>query len=104
MQNKKMVLGIILGGIIGGLITLFDQDTRSTAKGQYQISKRQTNYYLKHPSEAIRNARVACNKFNDTFNKSADNAISALEQVEQTIDTITNKNENQNESKLKSIK
>ncbi|ASN06903.1 hypothetical protein [Virgibacillus necropolis] len=91
MQNNKLVYGIIIGALVGGLTTLFDRETRSTTKMQYFNTKRKTNYYLKHPSEAVRKARVACNQFNDTFNSSADTAINTLEQVEQTIDKMQNK-------------
>lgn len=91
MQNNKMVFGVLIGALLGGLMTLFDKETRSTTKIQCKNAKNKTSYYLKHPSEAVRNARVACNQFNETFNKSADGAINALEQVETTIDRLTNK-------------
>lgn len=94
MQNNKMVMGVLIGALVGGLVALFDKETRTTTKSQCKNAKDKTNYYVKHPSEAIRNARVACNQFNDKFNSSADSAISALEQVETTIDRLTNKEEN----------
>ncbi|WP_404451430.1 YtxH domain-containing protein [Virgibacillus necropolis] len=103
MQNNKLVFGIIIGALIGGLSTLFDQETRSRTKVQYLSAKRKTNYYMKHPSEAVQNARVACNQFNETFNTSADNAINALEQVEQTIDKVTNRKD-VSPQKIESIK
>lgn len=94
MQNKKLIYGMVLGALVGGIATLLDRDTRGRTKIQYQSAKRQTNYYLKHPSEAVRNARIACNEFNEKFNSSAESAINALEQVEQTIDKLTSKSEN----------
>lgn len=97
MKNNKMVIGVLVGALVGGLITLFDRDTRSTTKAQCKNAKNKTYYYLKHPSEAVKNARVACNDFNNTFNKSADSAINALEQVETTIDQLTNKKESTKE-------
>lgn len=97
MKNNKMVIGVLVGALVGGLITLFDRDTRSATKVQCKNAKNKTYYYLKHPSEAVKNARVACNDFNNTFNKSADSAINALEQVETTIDQLTNKKESTKE-------
>lgn len=97
MQNNKMAIGVLIGALVGGLITLFDKKTRTATKTQCKNAKNKTNYYVKHPSEAIKNARIACNQFNDTFNKSADSAINALEQVETTIDQLTNKEESRKE-------
>lgn len=91
MQNKKLVFGVMIGALVGGLTTLFDKQTRSKTKIQCQNASNKTSYYLKHPSEAVRDARVACNRFNDSFNASAESAINALEQVENTIDKITKK-------------
>ena len=91
MKNNKMVMGVLIGALVGGLMTLLDKETRSTTMAQCKNAKTKTNYYVKHPSEAVKNARVACNQFNDTFNNSADSAINALEQVETTIDRLTNK-------------
>ncbi|ASK61083.1 hypothetical protein CFK37_02155 [Virgibacillus phasianinus] len=93
MRNNKLLFGMMIGGLIGGLVTLFDRETRSRTKVQFLNAKRKTNYYVKNPSEAVSTARIACNKFNESFNSSADNAINALEQVEQTIEKITSKNE-----------
>lgn len=91
MKNNKLVFGIIIGALVGGLTALFDRETRNTTKLQCMNAKKKTNYYVKHPSEAVQNARIACNQFNESFNTGADNAINALEQVEQTIDKLTNK-------------
>ncbi|WP_430788161.1 YtxH domain-containing protein [Virgibacillus flavescens] len=100
MKNNKLVYGMVLGALLGGLTTLFDRETRHRTKLQCQSLTRDGEYYLKHPSEAVKKARTACNQFNNTFNTSAESAINALEQVEKTIDTLTKKSE---DKKLKSI-
>lgn len=100
MKNNKLVYGMVIGALLGGLTTLFDRETRHRTKLQCQSAKREGDYFLKHPSEAVKKARDACNQFNDTFSSSAESAINALEQVEQTIDKLTKKSE---DKKLKSI-
>lgn len=93
MGKQKLCLGVIAGAIAGGLVALYDRETRFYTKGKLQHVKTTTNYYLKHPSEAIRNAKDTCNQFNESFAHNADNAINALEQVEDTIGKISKKEE-----------
>ncbi|GGB59805.1 YtxH domain-containing protein [Virgibacillus dakarensis] len=93
MGKQKLCLGILLGAVAGGLTALYDRETRYYTKKQLQSAKSTTGYYLKHPAEAIRNAKDACNEFNEKFSVNADNAINALEQVEETLGKISKKEE-----------
>lgn len=88
MGKQKLCLGLIIGSIAGGLLSLLDRDARSYAKAKISGS----SYYVKRPSEAVKGAKNAFDRFNTQFTTSADNAINALEQVENTIDQFT-KNE-----------
>ncbi|WP_099157616.1 YtxH domain-containing protein [Virgibacillus ndiopensis] len=91
MGKNKLCLGMLIGAIVGGVTALCDRETRNYTKYKMSGVKRQANYYLKHPSEAVRNAQTACNQFNESFNSGANNAINALEQVEDTMNKITKK-------------
>lgn len=93
MGKQKLYLGMLLGAVAGGLASLYDKETRSYTKQRLQQAKGTTSYYLKHPTDAIRNVQSACNQFSQKFNENADNAINALEQVEDTLDKITKKDE-----------
>ncbi|MGY0692552.1 YtxH domain-containing protein [Virgibacillus sp. FSP13] len=93
MGRQKLCLGVLLGAMAGGLAALYDQETRYYTKNKLSSVKSTANYYVKHPSEAIRNAKDACNQLNASFNHNADNAINALEQVEETVNKISKKEE-----------
>ncbi|WP_188455192.1 YtxH domain-containing protein [Virgibacillus oceani] len=93
MGKYKLCIGILGGAVIGGLTALCDRETRTYTKYKMRSGKHQAGYYLKHPSEAVRNAQRACNQFNESFNSGASNAINALEQVEETLNKISKKNE-----------
>ncbi|HLS09704.1 YtxH domain-containing protein [Lentibacillus sp.] len=91
MGKQKLCLGLLIGTIAGGLLSLLDRDARSYARGKMAVVKSGSSYYMKRPSEAVKNAKNAFDRFNDTFTRGADNAINALEQVENTLDQFTNK-------------
>jgi len=91
--KRKLVLYVTVGAAVGGLVALFDKETRTFTKHKLGDVKRSSSYFLKNPSEAVHNVRTAFDTFNKNFASGAENAINALEQVENSLDKITNKNE-----------
>ncbi|WP_164217394.1 YtxH domain-containing protein [Virgibacillus sp. YIM 98842] len=93
MGKRKLIVSVVTGAALGGLVALFDKETRTYTKSKLGTVKRSSSYLLKNPSEAVHNVRVAFDTFNKNFANGAENAINALEQVENSLDKITNKNE-----------
>lgn len=93
MGKRNLFIGLFSGAVVGGLISLFSSDARYYTKGKMKGMKQQSNYYVKHPSDAVRNVRDTFNKFNREFSSGAESAISALEQVEETLDKFTKKDQ-----------
>ncbi|MFD1360741.1 YtxH domain-containing protein [Lentibacillus salinarum] len=91
MGKQKLCLGLLIGSIAGGLLSLLDREARNYAKGKMAIAKNGSSYYIKRPSEAVKSAKNTFDRFNTSFTKGADNAINALEQVENTLGQFTNK-------------
>lgn len=89
MGKRNIYTSIAIGAIVGGLVSLLNKKTRHYVKGKYIVTKPQINYYAKHPSSALRHARNYVNQFSDAFDKHADQAINACEQVEQTVQKLT---------------
>ncbi|HEX6593017.1 MAG TPA: YtxH domain-containing protein [Bacillota bacterium] len=90
MGKRKLFTGIIVGAVVGGLTSLVDREVREYTKNKCSAIKATSGYYIKHPSEAIRNARVTFDQFNQTVSTGVENTINALEQVEEALDTVTN--------------
>jgi len=91
MGKRKLVSGIVVGAIVGGVVALFNKEARHYAKDKMASVKGQTCYIIKHPSDAVRSARIALDEFNETVTSGAENTINALEQVEQTLDKVIKK-------------
>lgn len=91
MGKRKLILGITIGAVVGGATALFDRDTRNFAKEKLASAKSGSSYYMNHPSEAIHNLRNSVEQINQTISNGTSNAINALEQVETTLDKVTNK-------------
>lgn len=92
MGKRKFVIGVFLGATVGGLLSLLDKDTRTYTKDKLTAVKAGTSYVIKNPSDAVHSVRTAFNSFNQAFSKGAENAINTLEQVETTLEKMTNKN------------
>ncbi|PAV28101.1 hypothetical protein CIL05_18510 [Virgibacillus profundi] len=93
MGKRRLFLGVAIGAAAGGLVTLFDKDTRDYTKEKLNAAKSGSTYFIQNPSEAIHNMRNAFDKFNQNFSSGAESAINALEQVEDTLEKVTNKSE-----------
>lgn len=93
MGKRKLCFGLIIGTIAGGLLSLIDRDARGYATAKMSAFKKDSSYYIKRPSEAVKNAKNTFDRFNTAFTRGADNAINALEQVETSLEKFTNKND-----------
>jgi gas vesicle protein len=92
MGKRKLIVSVVTGAAVGGLVALFDKETRTYTKSKLGTVKSSSSYFFKNPSEAVHNVRTAFDTFNKSFASGAENAINALEQVENSLDKINNKN------------
>lgn len=93
MGRQKLLLGVVIGAVVGGLVTLTDRETRIYAKTKLDDAKSGAAYILQNPSEAIENVRNTVDQLNQNITNGAENTINALEQVEGTLDKFVNKKE-----------
>lgn len=93
MGKRNLLLGVFIGAILGGLVSLFDNESRQYTKRKMSYAKNRSSYYVKHPSDAIRTAKNTFDQFNKEFSSGAESAINALEQVEDTLDKFTKKDQ-----------
>lgn len=90
MGKRRLITGMVAGATVGTIIALLDRETREYAKEQLNAAKTNCSYFAKHPSEAIQTFRNTVDQWNEAISSGADNAINALEQVEDTINKFTN--------------
>ncbi|MFD1416556.1 hypothetical protein [Oceanobacillus jeddahense] len=91
MGKRKIILGVVAGAVAGGAVALLDKEARSYACGKAKEMKAASSYYISNPSEAIQGLQNSVDKVNQVFESGSANAMNALEQVEQTLDKVTNK-------------
>lgn len=93
MGRRKLCTGMIIGAIVGGLVTLTNQEARDYTRNKLCATTSQIKHCLKNPAESVRNARICVTEFNKNFASGAENAVNALEQVEQTLEKVVRKND-----------
>lgn len=104
-QNSKLLKGVLLGGIIGGCLTLLDRGTRNTVKTKAtslkDSSRDMVTYVKENPNEVknkmIQQVKSATNTLNEAINDAKNlyekvnvNVFGRLEEIrEMTNKTIS---------------
>src|SRR5699024_11921773 len=78
-------LGIITGAAIGGLVTLFNQETRKYVKDTAEEAYNQTNHFLQNPEDGVNKVRQGIVSVNRFVADNTDGAMNALSQAENTL-------------------
>lgn len=91
MGKRKLITGVILGAVIGGLVALTNREARVYTKGKLTCATERTKYYMKNPSEAVRNIRETVDQVNDKLVYHSANTVQTLAQVEETLDKMVKK-------------
>ena len=92
MGKRKLFIGIIVGAIAGGLTSLFDQETRDYTKDKLGQVKEKSGQIVRNPSQAVRDVRFTFDRMNNNVTENIQKAINTLEQVEDSLDKVTNRN------------
>ncbi|HEY4602420.1 MAG TPA: YtxH domain-containing protein [Cerasibacillus sp.] len=95
MGKRKFWTGVIGGAIVGGIVALFDKEARSYAKQKCADMKATSSHVIKNPSSSIRQLQSTFEQMSEKLNNQAENAINAIEQVEDTIVKVTGKGINE---------
>lgn len=91
MGKKRLLTSIAIGAVAGGIAALFDWDTRHYTKHKLTTMKDKSVDIIKNPTVSIHNARIAMEEFSESLIYQTENAVNALEQVENTITKVTSK-------------
>lgn len=93
MGKRKLLIGMVAGAVAGGLVTLFDKETRVYTSGKLSGVKSGISYVTKNPSEAVHQLQETFDAISEKFTSGTESAINALDQVQQTLGKVENKTE-----------
>lgn len=85
MGKRTLWTGVILGATIGGLISLLNEDVRNYAKNTATASLENVTFYSKNPEIAFSEIKAKVINMSEVVTESTENAINAIEQVENTV-------------------
>lgn len=89
MGKRRLLRGIISGAIVGGLISLFNDDARRYAKDKMCATRDMTSYIVKNPTQSIQAMKRSIETMSSRVSVESKNAINALEQIEETLGKVT---------------
>lgn len=93
MGKRNLITGVVLGSIVGGVVSLINNDTRDYAKEQLGLAKEKIGYIANNPAQSIRSLQTALVETAENAASSLDGALNAADQVENTINDIRGENQ-----------
>lgn len=86
MNGKRTFwVSIIAGAVAGGLLSLLNKEARDYSKEIVRQTGVTLTHYTKNPDETVQIVKNSIHSINDIVSKNTDSALSALEQVEGTV-------------------
>lgn len=91
MGKRKLIMGVIVGAMAGGLATLVDPEARAYTKNKFSEAKATSSNLLKNPSQTISDIRSTFDRVNDAVSGNLQKAINTLSDVEDSLEKVTGK-------------
>lgn len=91
MGKRTFLSGIILGAVVGGVVSLFNQDARNYVRDLSEQTADQVTYYSKHPQEAVSNIKQTITAVTEKVDSNSVGAMNTLDQVENTLGKVLKK-------------
>jgi uncharacterized protein YoxC len=85
-SSRRFWLGMIVGALAGGAISLLDRETRQAVKGDIKKASGTVTYIAKHPNEFIEEVQDTVNKVRSTVEQVTEDVAFITEKVEEIKD------------------
>lgn len=85
MGKSKLWTGIIVGASIGGLVSLFNKDTREYVKESSTKAMDKAQYYTTNPDIAVTQVKQTVSKVNQVVSSNSKSAMNVLDQIEGSV-------------------
>ncbi|HLR75826.1 MAG TPA: YtxH domain-containing protein [Virgibacillus sp.] len=89
MGKRKLIIGVIVGAVAGGLTTLFDSDTRAYTKAKVSQVKTKSSDLMKNPSQTVGDIRNTFDQINENVSGTLQKAINTLDDIEESLESVT---------------
>ncbi|MRH44613.1 hypothetical protein GH741_18360 [Aquibacillus halophilus] len=89
MAKHKLIKGVVIGGVIGGLATMLDRNTRDETLNKLKTAGQTANSYVKHPSAAFYSIRSCYESMSTDLTTGINSALTILTQVQETLDSVS---------------
>lgn len=93
MGKRRLLRGIVTGAVIGGIISLFNNDARQYAKEKMCATKEATTNLIKQPTETVSSMKQTVETLSRRFSEESNNVLNALEQIESTLGKVTKRSD-----------
>jgi gas vesicle protein len=85
-SSKKFWMGMVLGALAGGAVTLLEKSTRQAVKEDFSKVSSGVAYVVKNPNEFIDDLRETANKVRTTVEQVTEDVAFITEKVEEIKD------------------
>lgn len=89
MGKRRLLTSIISGAVIGGVISLFNSDTRRYAKVKLCSTRDAVSQIINNPTDSIKSVKQTIECINNRVSTESNNALNALDQIEDTLEKVT---------------
>ncbi|WP_058306067.1 hypothetical protein [Gracilibacillus massiliensis] len=91
MGKETLIKGIAAGALVGGLLTLFDRDTRIFVAENLKNCGDKSAYYAKNPADAIHQLNEGYAKCSQQLSSGLTTALDMLNQLQEITKKIDNR-------------
>lgn len=99
-SSNKFWLGIMIGAVTGGAISLLDKSTRQSVREDFSKVSGSVAYVIKHPQEFVDDVKDVANKVRTTVEQVTEDVAFITEKVEEIKAVPSEVSELVNEAKL----
>ncbi|SNZ16207.1 hypothetical protein SAMN05421503_2888 [Terribacillus aidingensis] len=88
-MKSKFTLGLTIGATVGGLISLYDAQTRRHVRGSMMRAGSETMFYLRNPGVFVDDVKTSYAKVATSLSTTADKGLRGVEEVQHALQKVS---------------